>query len=179
MKNTLVYRKLDVLDSEIANIVQQSLFSPKLRWEFHFSKLADLEGEFSHSIFFWKSQLQVLEGYLSHKLFKDVLDDYINLNSLHNAPISMYDAYINCHPSYHPGGWHTDISKGQGITLLYYPDVGVNYLDGGGTEIEGHGIEQYIPNSCIVFPGQVKHRALEHTVPGAYRFSIAFKYLLH
>lgn len=81
--------------------------------------------------------------------------------------------YVNCHPAFHPGDWHRDGE--EGLTLLYYPDNEVDFKNEGGLEIEGHGVESYVPNSLIIMPAEVLHRAQIHTIIGQIRFSVAFK----
>jgi len=101
-------------------------------------------------------------------LLKPSLDRYSP-----NGEFILERAYINCHPSFSSGEWHVD--GNNGLTLLYYPPTVFNFGDKGGTDFELHGEEKYVPNSLIIFPAWWNHRAVEHTVPGAYRFSIAVK----
>ncbi len=90
-----------------------------------------------------------------------------------NSKLKLDRAYINCYPAYTGGDWHTD--GDAGITVLYYPNTDLNFDSEGGTEFEHHGVEKYIKNSIIIFPANHSHRALEHTMQGKYRFSIAVK----
>lgn len=100
--------------------------------------------------------------------------DYVKENCIDFDQVKLERIYVNCHPSHHPGDWHVD--GGTGFTLLYYPDLDIDYGDEAGLEIEDHGIEPYIPNSVLIIPGDVPHRAHMHTQIGKFRFSIAIKF---
>jgi hypothetical protein len=100
--------------------------------------------------------------------------EYVQDNHLDFNQVKLDRIYVNCQPSHHPGDWHED--GGPGFTLLYYPDLDIDYGDEAGLEIKGHGIEPYIPNSVLIIPGDVTHRANMHTQIGKFRFSIAVKF---
>lgn len=99
---------------------------------------------------------------------------YTRKYKIKSTTLKPYRSYVNCHPAYHPSDWHLD-SDENGITMIYYPDIGINYGDEGGLEIKDHGIEPYIPNSLIIMPANILHRAQMHTMIGKLRFSIAIK----
>ena len=116
---------------------------------------------------FFLSYLTQSELNLFQKYLQPILDA--------NYPTQKFileRAYINCYPPSIDTDWHTDGENG--ITILYYP-FNNNNFENSGTEFEYHGVEKYIENSIIIFPAELKHRAQGHTVPNAYRFSIAFK----
>jgi len=100
--------------------------------------------------------------------------EYLAENSIPVSEATFERAYINCHPCYHPGDWHVDNSSG--VTMLYYPNSPVDFGQEGGTEIDTHGYEPYVSNSLLIFPAHLLHFARQHTVHGAFRFSIAFKF---
>lgn len=88
----------------------------------------------------------------------------------------LKDAYINLNIPGLGGNWHLDTvdPTDQGITVLYYPALESLGL-GGGTEFRNLGIMDYIPNSMIIFPARIEHRAEPHSQLGTYRFTVAFK----
>jgi hypothetical protein len=120
---------------------------------------------------FFNSNLTPNEVLFFNDLFKEYKNNYIDENDIHDVIFER--AYINCHPSHHPGDWHTD--NEYGFTLIYYPVSEVDFKDEGGIDIENN-YEPYTSNSLCIFPANLKHRARMHTLVGILRYSIAFKY---
>lgn len=177
MTKPLVCHFYDVLDPTLSLVLRNSLLATGSNtWNFQTSK--DLITDVPHSRLFLKARLHQLECYFLNQSFRPFIDEYINHAGYRDKTVELYDGYINCHPSFHPGQWHVDMLEGVGFTVLYYPDMDVDYRDSGGTEVKGYGVEPYVPNSLVIFPAEIEHRALEHTVPGAYRFSVALKYVV-
>jgi hypothetical protein len=108
-------------------------------------------------------------------LFGPILKDYIIEHDISN--ISLERSYINCHPCYHPGGWHID--NKSGITLLYYPLSDVDFGDEGATDFKDLEKQLYIGNSILIFPSNLLHMATEHSHKGTFRYTFAFKFRLN
>lgn len=163
-----ISRHLNVLPEHEFLSIQQILFTEpgyRIQW-------SDDGSEF----FFFYRELDQNHLQWFWPFINQLYGRYVIENDLDFSCVRLERLYINCHPSHHPGDWHDD--GGSGFTLLYYPDLSIDYQGGGGLEIEGHGIEPYVPNSVLIIPGDVQHRALQHNIIGKFRFSIAIKFRL-
>jgi hypothetical protein len=161
-----VKRFLNVVDTSEIDVIKRMI--SRKEWSIHSSN------EDSKSKFFITQMTSVqTHNFLSK--FSAFVRQYLIENNIKNE-IDFERAYINCHPAYHPGEWHLD--NESGVTALYYPDMGVNFGEEGGTDIKDHGYELYIPNSLLIFPGNIEHMARQHTSVGTFRFSIAFKFII-
>jgi hypothetical protein len=136
------------------------------QWKIHFS-MTDTENQFFNSL--------LAEDEIAW--FSKRLNPYWKtyLDKPEYAGLKLNRAYINCHPAYHPGGWHTDAS--YGFSALYYPFSFTDWKDEGGTEFADLGTVNYENNSLLLFPQNHLHRGAQHTQVGLFRFSIAFKFL--
>ena len=103
---------------------------------------------------------------------ESLLNEYIKENNITNQ-IFLERAYINCHPCFHPGDWHTD--NNSGFTVLYYPNSKVDFKEEGSTAFKDF-IQPYIKNSVLIFPANILHMATEHSQKGTFRYTIAFKF---
>ena len=158
-----ILRYLNVInDQNDLDHVQKmiNMFSSNRSWHFQGSTS-------DKDVAFFFSNLIQSELDLFYKYFNPIIQKEYNFN------LELERAYINCNPPMVGGQWHTD--GDNGITILYYPLTKFKFGDQGGTEFEHHGVEKYIGNSIILFPAELKHRALEHQISNAYRFSIAIK----
>jgi len=122
---------------------------------------------------FFYSELEQNEVNFFKKYFGLLLEEYTRENNV-NEQIFFDRAYINCHPCYHPGSWHTDSDK-LGLTLLYYPASEIDFKKEGGTAFKDF-TQDYIGNSLLIFPANILHMATEHSHKGIFRYTIAFKF---
>lgn len=161
-----VVRHADVVKSAFHLLTIKELISSK-KWSIQRSDTIN-------TLFFYAA-LTPNEILFFNDFFMEYYNDYRNKYIVeNNIDTVVFDrAYINCHPAYHPGSWHAD--NESGFTLLYYPVTYFDFKDEGGLEIENE-YQPYVPNSLCIFDGNLKHRARMHTIVGALRFSIAFKY---
>jgi len=134
---------------------------------------SNLESEFS----FFSRDLEETEKIVLWDILNIYFYQYTIKYKIDPLTLKPNRIYVNCHPAYHPGDWHTDSSE-PAITMIYYPDIDIDYVNEGGLEIENHGIEPYIANSLLIIPSNIRHRTQMHTLIGKMRFSIAIKFLL-
>lgn len=86
----------------------------------------------------------------------------------------LYRMYVNCFAPTENPYFHID---GQGVTLLYYPQLEWDLNDGGETQfyVDGniYGITPE-PNRIVIFDASILHRAT--TFRNKHRFTVAIKY---
>jgi len=107
-------------------------------------------------------------------IFLLALKEFLSFGYLKN--VELLRSYANLHPAgeFYAGKMHTDDEGGYGVTLLYYPfDWQIEW--GGGTEFEDGTIVDYVCNRLLIFDGDINHRALPHTSPHGFRYSVAYK----
>ena len=122
---------------------------------------------------FLMSDLKEDEIIFFEGIFSNLIVDYIHENNI-KEEILFERAYINGHPCYHPGDWHTD--NPFGFTALYYPLSKTDFGFEGATDFKDIGPQYYIGNSLLIFPSNILHMATEHSQKGILRYSIAFKF---
>jgi len=122
---------------------------------------------------FFYSEIDQNEINFFKNYFGPLLEDYIEENNITDS-IFFERAYINCHPCYHPGSWHTD-SDELGLTMLYYPPSQIDFKNEGATAFKDF-TQYYIGNSLLIFPANILHMATEHSYKGIFRYTIAFKF---
>jgi len=161
-----IKRYLDVIDPTAHKSIEMSIY--RKPWT--------LGGQAKDSNYrFFGTDLDQNDKDFFLKALRPFIDEFITENNI-TEKIILQRSHINCNPAYHPGDWHIDWPNG--FTVLYFPVSEFDIGEGGGTEFEEHGYEPYIPNSLLIFPGYIKHRSCQHTNPGTFRFSIAFKFII-
>jgi hypothetical protein len=125
---------------------------------------------------FFESVLTGDEYHLLGNFFGPVLINYLEEHNISVSNTSLERSYINCHPCYHPGGWHID--NDVGITMLYYPLSNIDFGNEGATDFKNLEKQLYIGNSILIFPANLLHMATEHSHKGELRYTFAFKFTL-
>ena len=103
----------------------------------------------------------------------DFIVGKISRHGVLNERLQVIRSYVNAYPGgdFSKCGFHTDDGM---ITALFYPGPW-NAEFQGGTEMEDGTVIDYVPNRLALFDANIKHRALPHTNPNGFRFTVAFK----
>ena len=99
-----------------------------------------------------------------HQLIEPEIDllekvqEFITLNpSLFDNEFQIHTLYYNAIRYGDKFKYHTD---GTGPTFLIYCNEDWKWWYGSGTKIKGHGVVRPKPGRMIIFPGNVKHKAI-------------------